>query len=59
MSLVKAFEWRYATKLYDTSRQPENDEVDDLLRAVQLAPSSYGSQPYQLEKQPMSDKNQF
>ena len=47
MSLVKAFEWRYATKLYDTSRQPEKDEVDDLLRAVQLAPSSYALQPYQ------------
>ncbi len=47
MSLVNAFEWRYATKKYDTSRQLIDDQVDDLLRAVQLAPSSYGLQPYQ------------
>ena len=47
MSLVNAFEWRYATKKYDLSRQLAEEQVRDLLRAVQLAPSSYGLQPYQ------------
>ncbi|GAB3796547.1 NAD(P)H-dependent oxidoreductase [Spirosoma humi] len=46
MSLVKALEWRYATKKYDTSRQLLDEQFDDLLRSVQLAPSSYGLQPY-------------
>ncbi|MBE9462704.1 NAD(P)H-dependent oxidoreductase [Dyadobacter subterraneus] len=46
MSLVKAMEWRYATKKYDTSRQLSQQQFEDLLSAVQLAPSSYGLQPY-------------
>lgn len=48
MSLVKAMEWRYATKKYDTSKQISNEQFDDLLTSVQLAPSSYGLQPYKL-----------
>jgi nitroreductase len=46
MSLVKAMEWRYATKKYDTSKQLSNEQFDELLTSVQLAPSSYGLQPY-------------
>lgn len=46
MSLVKAMEWRYATKKYDTSKQLNDEQYDDLLSSVQLAPSSYGLQPY-------------
>jgi nitroreductase/dihydropteridine reductase len=46
MSLVKSLEWRYATKKYDTSQQLGEDQFQDLLSSVQLAPSSYGLQPY-------------
>lgn len=46
MSLSKAMEWRYATKKYDTSRHLSDEQFNDLLKAVQLAPSSYGLQPY-------------
>lgn len=46
MSLVKSLEWRYATKKYDTSKQLSNEQYEDLLSSVQLAPSSYGLQPY-------------
>lgn len=46
MSLVKAMQWRYATKKYDTSRVLSDEQFDDLLSTVQLAPSSYGLQPY-------------
>ena len=46
MSLIKAFEWRYAAKKYDTSRKLTQNQVVDLLGPVQLAPSSYGLQPY-------------
>ncbi|AKD53920.1 nitroreductase family protein [Spirosoma radiotolerans] len=47
MSLVPALEWRYATKTYDPSKQLSAEQFGDLLRTVQLAPSSYGLQPYQ------------
>ena len=47
MSLVPALEWRYATKKYDPSKQLRDEQYADLLRTVQLAPSSYGLQPYQ------------
>lgn len=47
MSLVPALEWRYATKKYDPSKQVSAEQFSDLLRTVQLAPSSYGLQPYQ------------
>jgi nitroreductase/dihydropteridine reductase len=46
MSLVKSMKWRYATKKYDTSKQLSDEQFDDLLSSVQLAPSSYGLQPY-------------
>lgn len=46
MSLVRSLEWRYATKKYDTSKQLSEEQFQDLLSAVRLAPSSYGLQPY-------------
>jgi nitroreductase/dihydropteridine reductase len=46
MSLVKAFEWRYATKKYDTSKRVDNKLLTELKETVRLAPSSFGLQPY-------------
>ena len=46
MSIIKGMEWRYATKKYDTSKHLSDEQFDNLLTAVQLAPSSYGLQPY-------------
>ena len=46
MSLVKAFEWRYATKQYDTTKQIDQETLADLIETVRLAPSSFGLQPY-------------
>ncbi|MBW9054632.1 NAD(P)H-dependent oxidoreductase [Rhizobium mesosinicum] len=45
MSIVASMEWRYATKKFAEERLTDA-EVDDLLEAVRLAPSSYGLQPY-------------
>jgi len=47
MSLVKSFEWRYATKKYDTSKKVDAEILADLTETVRLAPSSFGLQPYQ------------
>jgi nitroreductase/dihydropteridine reductase len=46
MSLVKAFEWRYATKKYDTTKKVDDAVFADLAETVRLAPSSFGLQPY-------------
>lgn len=46
MSLVKSMGWRYATKKYDKSKHLTHEQFEELLSSVQLAPSSYGLQPY-------------
>ncbi|MFY0989587.1 nitroreductase family protein [Halomonas sp. C05BenzN] len=45
MSLIEALNWRYATKRMNGERVPRA-QVDRILEAVRLAPSSYGLQPY-------------
>jgi len=47
MSLVAAFNWRYAIKKYDTSKKVDPAVLADLIETVRLAPSSFGLQPYQ------------
>lgn len=43
--LVQALEWRYATKLFDTKKLPA-DLWTALEKSLQLAPSSFGLQPW-------------
>ena len=45
MSLIKSLEWRYATKAMNGNKIPQ-DKMDNILRAIQLAPSSFGLTPY-------------
>jgi nitroreductase len=44
--LVKALEWRYATKRFDPSKKISADVWQALERALILTPTSYGLQPY-------------
>ncbi|MBC7653908.1 MAG: NAD(P)H-dependent oxidoreductase [Oligoflexus sp.] len=46
--IITALNWRYATKGFDNSKKLSDSELNLLLDAVQLAPSSYGLQPYQI-----------
>jgi nitroreductase/dihydropteridine reductase len=46
MSLVKDFEWRYATRKYDTARKVSAEQPEDIMETVGLAPSSFGLQPH-------------
>jgi nitroreductase len=48
MSLLKAMEWRYATKKFDAAKRLSQQAVDELLQTVNLAPSSFGLQPYRI-----------
>ncbi len=40
--------WRYATKKFDPSKNISEFDLDQLLEAIQLSPSSYGLQPYEI-----------
>ena len=47
-NIIRLLNWRYATKSFDTSKKLDDVQLATLLNAVQLAPSSYGLQPYQI-----------
>ena len=40
--------WRYATKKFDISKNIPEVDLEQLLEAIRLSPSSYGLQPYQV-----------
>jgi nitroreductase len=44
--LLKALEWRYATKRFDPKKKISDDTWQALERALILTPTSYGLQPY-------------
>lgn len=44
--LLKALEWRYATKRFDAAKKIPADVWQTLERALILTPTSYGLQPY-------------
>lgn len=46
MDIVKALNWRYATKSFDSSKKLSEDQVETLLEALRLSPSSFGLQPW-------------
>ncbi len=48
MSLIPALQWRYATKKFDEHKKLSAEQLQNLLDAVQLAPSSYGLQHYKV-----------
>ena len=45
--LLRALEWRYATKVFDPARKIPADTWQALERALVLTPTNYGLQPYQ------------
>jgi nitroreductase len=45
---IDALKWRYATKVFDSTKKLTEDQLAILKEAIRLAPSSYGLQPYQV-----------
>lgn len=45
-NIIKALEWRYATKKFNSIQKIPEKEMEDLLKVLQLAPSSFGLQPW-------------
>jgi nitroreductase/dihydropteridine reductase len=48
MSLIEKLNWRYATKKFDHTKKLSAEQLDELLKAVQLSPSSAGLQAYKV-----------
>lgn len=48
MSLIDKLNWRYATKKFDATQKLSSEQLNTLLDAVQLAPSSAGLQAYRI-----------
>ncbi|MDB5018326.1 MAG: NAD(P)H-dependent oxidoreductase [Mucilaginibacter sp.] len=48
MSLIDKLEWRYATKKFDPKKKLSAEQLDNLLTAIQLAPSAHGLQSYKV-----------
>jgi nitroreductase len=48
MSLIEKLNWRYATKKFDHTRKLSPVQLDELLQAVHLSPSSAGLQSYKV-----------
>ena len=48
MSLVDKLNWRYATKKFDNAKKIPGNTLQNILDAVQLAPSSLGLQHYRI-----------
>ncbi|WP_016778745.1 NAD(P)H-dependent oxidoreductase [Anaerophaga thermohalophila] len=46
MELLNKLQWRYATKRFDKNRKLNSEQVNNLLQAANLAPSSFGLQPF-------------
>ncbi|UZD23083.1 NAD(P)H-dependent oxidoreductase [Algoriphagus halophytocola] len=48
MALLKDLEWRYATKKYDPSKKVSQEDVDKIVEAARLAPTSSGMQQFRV-----------
>jgi nitroreductase / dihydropteridine reductase len=48
MTIIEHLQWRYATKVFDTSKELSGEDLNVILAAGNLAATSYGLQPFSL-----------
>lgn len=46
MSFLSQLQWRFATQSFDPSKPLKKKDLSDILRAIRMAPTSYGLQPF-------------
>jgi nitroreductase len=56
-SFLSNLSWRYATKKFDPDRNVSGTDLEKILQAIRLAPSSYGQQPFHVTV--ISDRNKL
>ncbi len=45
-NIIESLEWRYATKQFDNTKKVSDADMNEILEAGRLAPSSFGLQPW-------------
>lgn len=48
MSLIETLEWRYATKKFDSTKKVNEEDVNKIVEAARLAPTSSGLQQFRV-----------
>ncbi len=48
MALLDDLKWRYATKAYDPTKKVSKENIDKIIEAARLAPTSSGLQPFRI-----------
>lgn len=48
MSLIEDLKWRHAVKAYDPERKVSQEDIDKIVEAARLAPTSSGLQPFKV-----------
>jgi nitroreductase/dihydropteridine reductase len=48
MSLLDDLQWRHATKAYDPTKKVSKENIDKIVEAARLAPTSSGLQPFKV-----------
>lgn len=48
MALLDDLKWRYATKKYDATKKVSREDVEKIIEAARLAPTSSGLQPFKV-----------
>lgn len=59
MSLIENLQWRHAVKAYDPTKKVSQENIDKIVEAARLAPTSSGLQPFKLiviENQEIKEK---
>lgn len=59
MSLIEDLNWRHAVKAYDPAKKVSQEDLNTILEAARLAPTSSGLQPFRVivvENQELKDK---
>ena len=59
MSLIENLKWRHAVKAYDSSKKVSSEDLNKILEAARLAPTSSGLQPFRIivvENQELKEK---
>lgn len=48
MSFLTQLTWRYATKQFDTAQKLSDEQLQQILEAVKMVPTSFGLQPFKV-----------
>ncbi|NCT55620.1 NAD(P)H-dependent oxidoreductase [bacterium] len=58
-SFLNNLEWRFATKSFDKTKRVKSNDLNQILEAIRMAPTSFGIQPFQIyvvKDQKLKDK---